>query len=187
MISSNINNLINEKLIQTKINLNVDNIQSSNTLFINSTNTYIGSTRNDNTLCVIGNSSIDHNGNLTTHDLSVKNNLNISSIKKSYNSINFDNNSTLIKSKYYTNNQIDSNDINDLVPTIPKTLIKIDKSRTYLNSKVIVNNSFDNINTNNYSLYINNYNVQAHTVDYQIIIYSNINTNINTTKLIYQT
>jgi len=182
MISSNINNVINQNLIQTKMNLNVDNIQSSNTLSINSSNTYIGSTRTDNTLCVIGNSSIDYNGNLTTHDLSVKSNLNISLIKKSYNSINFDSSTILIKSKYYTNNQIDSNDTNNIVPSIPKTLIKVDNLNTYLNSKVIVSNSFDNINTNNYSLYINNYDVKAEIADYKNIICNNINANINTTN-----
>ena len=182
MISSNINNIINQSLIQTKMNLNVDNIQSSNRLLINSNNTYLGSNRNDDILCVIGNSSIDYNGNLTTHDLSIKNNLNISSFKKSYNSIDFNTTDIKIKSKYYTNNEIDSNDTNNIIPSIPKTLIRVDNSHTFLNSKVIINNSFDNINTNNYSLYVNNYDIKAENIDYKNIIYSNINTNINTTN-----
>ena len=181
MISSNINNVVNKSLIQTKMNLNVDNIQSSNTLFINSNNTYIGSTRNDDILCVIGNSSINYKGDLTIQDLSIKNNLNISSIKKSYNSIDFNTTNTKIKSTYYTNNQIDSNDINNIIPYIPKTLIKVDNSHTYLNSKVILNNSFDNITTNHFSLYVNNYDVKADNIDYKNILYNNINAN-NTTN-----
>ena len=183
MISCNLNNHINENLIQSKMNINVDNIQSTNKLSINSQNVYIGGDSNINNLCIIGNSNIDYDGNLTTNDLFVNNNLNITRLKKSYNSIDFNNDNINIKSKYYTNNQIDSNDVSNVSPSISKTLVRVDNSYTYLNGKVIINNTFDNINNQDYSLYVNNYDVKVDDIDFNNITYNNINNNINTTNI----
>ena len=151
----NTNTFKNTNTLTVVENLNVNSIQSTTNLIINSSDVSFGKYNNNN-LCSIGDYSyITAQGDLYTRDLTVTQNMNTSQIYHTTNNsfIKMDNNIN-IGYDFYSNSQISSTNYSD-APANPQTLLNINEEKINIYSKTIISdNSNVPSNTNGDSLHI---------------------------------
>lgn len=164
------NRLVNKGILQINGLLYTNTLQSNKNLDLECNNIYINSDSNENYLSILGNSKISDTGDLETNELFITNNLKLKQIEKinSFNTIDFSNSNLLIKSKYYEDNIIDSNNIVGN-PNLNKTLLSINNNNNiHFNSKVIITNKSQINNLNkNFDLYIDNFDINCESINYK--------------------